>query len=140
MAVEQTFAMIKPDTVARGETGRIIACIEAAGFTLRRMKIVHLSAPEAQRFYQVHEGKPFLEGLVAYISSGPVCAMVLEREDAIAKLRELVGATDPAKAAEGTIRKDFGLDVRSNAIHASDGPGTARDEIAFFGMTLSREA
>jgi len=137
--LQQTLLMIKPDAVSRGMAGRILARLEAEGFSIRRLKLVHLQREEARRFYAVHEGKPFLEGLVEYISSGPLCAVVLEREDAIVRLRALVGATDPAAAAEGTIRKEFGIDRTHNAVHASDAPETAAVEIAFFGLTLSRE-
>lgn len=138
--MQQTFTMVKPDAVARGEAGRILAMIEADGFRILRLKMVQLSPAEARQFYHVHAGKPFLENLVAFMSSGPVCAAVLEREDAIAALRTLVGATDPAEAAEGTIRKAFGVDKGHNAVHASDAPETAREEIAFFGLTLDRDA
>ena len=138
--MEQTYTMVKPDAVERGETGQILARYEAAGFVVRRMKTVKLSAAEAREFYSVHEGKPFLESLVEYMTSGPVCAMVLEREDAIQELRRLVGNTDPAKADAGTIRKDFGIDLGHNAVHASDAPETAAEEIAFFGLTLDRDA
>ncbi len=138
--MERTFSMIKPDAVARGQTGAILARIEAAGFGLRALKMVQLSPDEARGFYHVHAGKPFLENLVAFMSSGPVVAMVLEREDAIRELRRVVGATDPAEAAPGTIRRDFGVDKSRNAVHASDGPQTAAEEIAFFGLTLAREA
>ncbi len=138
--LQQTFTMVKPDAVERGETGQILAMMEAGGFRILRMKMVRLSPEEARRFYHVHEGKPFLENLVEYMSSGPICAIVLEREEAIAKLRELVGATDPAEAAEGTIRQRFGVDKGHNAVHASDATETAEEEIAFFGLTLDRDA
>ncbi len=138
--MERTFTMVKPDAVARGETGRILARMEAAGFQVRAMKMVRLSPAEARGFYRVHAGKPFLEDLVAYMSSGPVVAIVLERENAIQELRRVIGATDPAQAAEGTIRREFGVDKSHNAVHASDGPQTAAEEIAFFGLTLAREA
>jgi nucleoside-diphosphate kinase len=138
--MERTFTMVKPDAVARGQTGRILARMEAAGFRVRAMKLVQLSPAEARGFYRVHEGKPFLEDLVAYMSSGPVVAMVLEREDAIQELRRVIGATDPAQAAEGTIRREFGVDKSHNAVHASDGPRTAAEEIAYFGLTLARES
>ncbi|MFH1144474.1 MAG: nucleoside-diphosphate kinase [Candidatus Eisenbacteria bacterium] len=136
---EQTLLMVKPDAVERGLAGRILARIEAEGFALQRLKLVRLSPAAARRFYAVHEGRPFLDALVDYMSSGPVCVVVLEREDAIARLRALVGATDPTEAAPGTIRREFGIDKRHNAVHASDGPQTAAAEIAFFGLTLDRE-
>jgi len=132
--------MVKPDAVGRGLTGRILARVEAEGFAIRRLKLVRLSPDEARIFYAVHAGKPFLERLVEYISSGPLCAVLLEREDAIARLRAIAGATDPAEAAEGTIRREFGVDKTHNAVHASDGPGTAAAEKAFFGLTLARDA
>ena len=138
--MEQTLLMIKPEAVERKLIGRILARLEETGFLIRRLKMVGLSPPEAQAFYRVHEGKPFLDKLVAYMSSGPICAVVLEREDAVAELRRGVGATDPAEAAAGTLRKDFGLDKGHNAVHASDALETAREEIAFFGLTLAREA
>jgi len=138
--MERTFTMVKPDAVARGETGRILGRMEAAGFRVRAMKMVQLSPPEARAFYRVHAGKPFLEDLVLYMSSGPVVAMVLERENAIQALRRVIGATDPAQAEEGTLRREFGVDKSHNAVHASDGPQTAAEEIAFFGLTLAREA
>jgi nucleoside-diphosphate kinase len=137
--MEQTLLMIKPDAVERGLTGAILGRVEAAGLRLRRLKLVALGPDEARLFYRVHAGKPFLEGLVEYMSSGPVAAAVLEGEGAVGRLRELVGATDPALAAAGTIRRDFGIDVRHNAVHASDGPQTAAEEIAFFALTLRRD-
>jgi len=137
--MELTYTMVKPDAVERGETGRILARYEAAGFKIRRMKMVQLSPDEARRFYHVHEGKPFLDSLCEYMSSGPICAVVLERENAIAELRKLVGATDPAEAEPGTIRKEFAIDKAHNAVHASDAPETAAEEIAFFGLGLSRD-
>lgn len=137
--VQQTFTMVKPDAVERGESGQILARMEAAGFRILRLKMVHLRPEEARQFYAVHEGKPFLEDLVEYMSGGPICAVVLEREDAIAELRKLVGATDPAEATEGTIRADFGIDKGHNAVHASDAPETAAEEIGFFGLDLKRE-
>jgi nucleoside-diphosphate kinase len=138
--VERTLMMVKPDAVERGLVGRILSRVEEAGLRLRRLKLVALAPDEARRFYRVHEGKPFLDGLVAYMSSGPVCAAVLEGEDAIRRLREIVGATDPAQAAPGTIRRDFGVDLRRNAVHASDGPATAIEETRFFGLTLRVDA
>jgi nucleoside-diphosphate kinase len=137
--MEATLLMIKPDAVARGLIGAILGRIETAGLKVRRLKLVALEPAEARRFYRVHEGKPFLDGLVDYMSSGPVAVVVLEGETAIGRLRGLVGATDPAAAAPGTIRRDFGIDVRRNAVHASDGPQTAAEEIAFFALTLRRD-
>ena len=136
---EQTLLLIKPDAVERSLIGRILGRIEEAGLRVCRLKLVALGAPEARHFYRVHQGKPFYEGLVGYISSGPLCAAVLEGEGAIRRLREVIGATDPAQAAPGTIRQEFGLDMRRNAVHASDGPQSAVEEIAFFGLTLRRD-
>ena len=136
---EQTMLMIKPDAVERNLCGAILARLGEAGFRLARLKMIHLQPAEARRFYAVHEGKPFLENLVAYMSSGPICAAVLEREDAIAELRRVVGATDPQEAEAGTIRRDFGVDKGRNSVHASDAAETAATEIAFFGLTLARE-
>ena len=137
--IERTLLMIKPDAVERGLIGEILGRVEAAGLRVARLKLVALEPAEARRFYRVHAGKPFLDGLVEYMSSGPVAAVVLEGEGAIARLRATVGATDPAAAAPGTIRREFGLDLRRNAVHASDGPQTAAEEIAFFGLTLRRD-
>jgi nucleoside-diphosphate kinase len=128
--------MIKPDAVGRNLAGRILARVEEAGLRPVRLRMVQLGPEEARAFYRVHEGKPFLEPLVAYMSSGPIVALVLEGDNAILRLREVVGSTDPAKAAPGTIRRDFGVDIQSNAVHASDSPGSAEEEIRFFGMTL----
>lgn len=138
--MEETLLMIKPDATGRGLGGRILAQIEAAGLTVRRLKLVRLIPDEAREFYRVHAGKPFVEGLIDYISSGPVWAAVLEGEQAIPRLREMVGATDPAQAREGTVRQQHGLDLRRNAVHASDGPTSAETEIAFFGLTPDRDA
>jgi len=135
---ERTLLLIKPDAVGRRLTGKILARVEAEGFTIVRLKLMRLTPQEARRFYAVHEGKPFLEKLVAYVSSGPLCAVVLEGEGAIGRLRALAGATDPAQAAAGSLRREFGLDTTRNAVHASDGPATAAEEIAFFGLTLAR--
>jgi nucleoside-diphosphate kinase len=136
---QQTLLIIKPDAIGRNLGGRILARIEEAGLRIVRLKMVRLSAAEARRFYHVHEGKPFLDGLVAYMSSGPAWAAVLEADEAIPRLRALAGATDPAEAPPGTIRRDFGEDKRRNSVHASDAPATAAEEMAFFGLTLARE-
>jgi len=135
--VQQTLMMIKPDAVRRNLIGQILARIEGAGLTVRRMRIVHLTPAEARAFYRVHEGKPFLDNLVAFMASGPIVVAVLEAEDAIARLAEIVGPTDPAKAPPGTIRRDFGLDLEKNSIHRSDAVETAASEIEFFGLSLS---
>jgi nucleoside-diphosphate kinase len=138
--MQQTLLMIKPDATERGLGGRILAQIESAGLTVRRLKLVRLSPDEARELYRVHTGKPFLDGLVDYISSGPVWVVVLAGEKAITRLRQLVGATDPSQADDGTVRRQFGLDVRRNAVHASDSPASAATEIAFFGLTVARDA
>jgi nucleoside-diphosphate kinase len=138
--MEETLLMIKPDAVGRNLTGRILARVEASGLALRRLKLVHLSADEARAFYRVHAGKPFLDDLAAFIAGGPVCAAVFGANDAVARLRRLVGATDPLQAAPNTLRRDFGTDVRRNAVHASDSRESAAGEVAFFGLGLARDA
>lgn len=130
--VERTFAMIKPDAVAAGNTGKIIDLIEAKGFTIVGMEKTHLSKDKAARFYAVHSERPFYGDLVDFISSGPVVLLALEKENAIADWRELMGATDPLKAAMNTIRKLFGKHVGENATHGSDAPETAQQELALF--------
>jgi len=136
--MEQTFAIIKPDAVGRGLTGQILDRVVKAGFTVRAMRLVHLSKKEAEGFYAVHRGKPFFNGLTDFMSSGPVMVMVLEAPDAIRKWRDVMGATDPAKAAAGTLRKEFGTSIGENATHGSDAPETAAYEIGYFfrGMEL----
>jgi nucleoside-diphosphate kinase len=131
-ALERTLFMIKPDAVGRGLVGAILARVEDEGFKIVAMRMVHLDAATARGFYHVHEGKPFLDSLVSFMSSGPVVATALEREGAIAKLREIVGATDPSKAEPGTIRRDYALDVEKNSVHASDAADTAKWELGFF--------
>ncbi len=130
--IDRTLFIIKPDAVSRGLIGAILARVEDDGFKIVSMRMVHLDAATARSFYHVHEGKEFLDSLVSFMSSGPVVAAVLEREGAIARLREIVGATDPAKAEPGTIRRDFALDKEKNSVHASDAAETAKWEIAFF--------
>ncbi len=139
MAVERTLAIVKPDATARGIAGKILARIEEEGFTVRAMKMVRLTKREAEGFYAVHRERPFFGSLTEFMSSGPVVVMCLEREGAIAKWREVMGATNPAEAAEGTIRKLYGVDVEKNSVHGSDAPETAATEIAFFftGMELA---
>ena len=129
---ERTFSIIKPDAVAAGHAGAILSRIEKAGFRLVALQMRRLSVGEAEGFYHVHRERPFFGGLCAYMSSGPCIPMVLERENAIAGLRELMGATDPANAAPGTIRKDFATSIEANAIHGSDAPETAAFEIGYF--------
>ncbi len=134
--MQQTLMMIKPDAVERHLIGKILKRVEAAGLTIARLRMVRLRPEEARAFYKVHEGKPFLESLVSFMSSGPIVVLVVEGENAIARLREVIGATDPAKAAPGTIRRDFALDIEKNSVHASDGVDTAREEIAFHDLRL----
>ena len=129
---QRTLFIIKPDAVSRGLTGAILGRVEADGFRLLGLSMVRLSPEKARRFYYVHEGKPFLDSLVDFMSSGPVVACALERDDAVRRLREIVGATDPRQAAPGTIRKDFALDKEKNSVHASDAAETARWELGFF--------
>lgn len=130
MARERTFLMIKPEGVERGLVGEIISRFERQGFKIVALKLTRLSRELAERLYAEHRGKDFFEPLVSYITSGPVVPFVIEGEDAIRVAREMVGATDPKKAAPGTIRADFGIDVQRNVIHAADSPETARREIA----------
>ena len=130
--IERTLSIIKPDAVKAGKAGRIVSRLETSGFRIVALQLRNLSRAEAEGFYHVHKERPFFNSLCAFMSSGPCIPMVLEREAAIAKLREIMGATDPAKAADGTIRKDFAASIESNAIHGSDAPETARFEIGYF--------
>jgi nucleoside-diphosphate kinase len=130
--MERTFAIVKPDAVASGYTGQILSMIEQAGFRVRGLKMLRLSKQQAEAFYEVHKERPFYGGLVQFMTEGPVVVMVLERENAIKQWRELMGATNPEKAAEGTIRKKFATSVERNATHGSDAPETAGVEIPFF--------
>ena len=132
MAVERTLSIIKPDAVGRNLVGEILRKLEGAGLRIAAGKLIRLTPEQAQAFYAVHKERPFFQGLCAYMSSGPIFVSVLEGENAIAKNREVMGATDPAKAAAGTIRKEFGKDIEANAVHGSDGPETAASEIAFY--------
>ena len=129
---ERTLAIIKPDAVERRLTGKIIQRIEDEGFQIRAMRLVRLSKPDAEGFYAVHRERPFFASLTAFMSSGPAVVMVLEAPDAIKKWRTLMGATDPAKAEAGTIRKDFGASIDRNAAHGSDAPDTAAFELSYF--------
>jgi len=129
---ERTFSIIKPDAVGAGQSGAILSRLEKAGFKVLAARMRRLTRAEAEGFYHVHKERPFFASLCAFMSSGPCITLVLEREDAIAGLREIMGATDPAKAAPGTIRKDFASSIEANAIHGSDGPDTARFEIGYF--------
>ncbi|WP_457570991.1 nucleoside-diphosphate kinase [Desulfovulcanus sp.] len=130
--VERTLSIIKPDAVQRNLQGAILKMIQEAGLKIVAMKMIRLSKKEAEGFYAVHKDKPFFDSLTEYMSSGPVVVSVLEGEDAINKYRQLMGATNPANAEEGTIRKKFALDIEQNSVHGSDAPETAATEIAYF--------
>lgn len=130
--IERTLAIIKPDAVAAHQIGEIIRRIEAEGFTIRAMKMIHMTKAQAEGFYHVHREKPFFESLTTFMSSGPCVVLLLERESAISHWREVMGATDPAKAAEGTIRRALGTSIERNATHGSDAPETAAYEIGYF--------
>jgi nucleoside-diphosphate kinase len=132
MAVERTLSIVKPDAVAKNLIGQIYARFEAAGLKVVAARMMWLSQMEAEGFYAVHRERPFFRDLVKFMTSGPVLVQVLEGESAIAKNRDLMGATDPKKAAKGTIRADFATSIDANAEHGSDAPDTARTEIAFF--------
>lgn len=135
MALERTFAMIKPDGVETGHVGDILNIIGDNGFRVAGMKRIRLSRLEAEAFYAVHRERPFFPGLINFMTEGPVVVLVLEREDAIARWREVMGATNPAHAAEGTIRKRFAENIERNCVHGSDAPETAAQEIPFFFST-----
>jgi nucleoside-diphosphate kinase len=130
--LERTLAIIKPDSVARGIAGEILSTIEQAGFRMLGVRMLRLDRRQAEGFYAVHRGKPFFADLVEFMSEGPIVVLALEREDAIRKWREAMGATNPASAAEGTIRKRFGTSMQSNCVHGSDAPDTARFELGYF--------
>ena len=132
MAIERTLSIIKPDAVAKNVIGKILDRFESAGLKIVAAKMQRLSAEEAEGFYAVHRERPFFRDLVTFMTSGPVMIQVLEGENAIAKNRDLMGATDPKKADKGTIRADFATSIDANAVHGSDGPDTARTEIAYF--------
>ena len=132
MAIEQTISIIKPDAVAKNVIGEIYNRFEKAGLQIVAARMEHLSAEKAGEFYAIHKDRPFYNDLVAFMTSGPVMVQVLEGEDAIAKNREVMGATNPAEAAPGTIRADFAKTLDENAVHGSDGPDTAKAEIEFF--------
>lgn len=127
-----TLAIIKPDAVQAGHVGKILADLEREGFTLRAARLVRLSPAQAEAFYAVHRERPFFRPLVSFMTSGPALALALERDDAVQHLREVIGATDPAEARSGTVRKLYAQSKERNAIHASDGPETAAREVAFF--------
>jgi nucleoside-diphosphate kinase len=130
--MSSTLAILKPDTVAAGNAGKVLAHLESEGFTLRGLKVVHLTEAQARAFYAVHAERPFYGSLVAFMTEGPVVAVALEREDAVPRLREVMGATDVAKAEAGTIRKLYGTSIERNAIHGSDSLENAALELAFF--------
>jgi len=142
MTVERTLTIIKPDAVARGAVGQIISRFERAGLKVLAAKLVHLTSAQSGGFYAVHKERPFYASLCAFMTQGPCMPIVLEGDNAIARVRELMGATDPAKAAPGTIRKDFASSIEANCIHGSDAPETARFEIGYFfpGVSLVARA
>ena len=133
--MERTLLIVKPDGTERCLSGKILARVEQSGFKLRGLKLMRISGERAREFYAVHEGKPFLDELVEFMSSGPVLALALEKENAIADMRKFVGATDPADAESGTIRADWGLDKGKNTVHASDSVESGQNEVAFFFTT-----
>jgi nucleoside-diphosphate kinase len=132
MALQRTLCIIKPDAMEAGKAGAIIAHLQEAGFTIRGMRQLHLSRAQAEGFYEVHKERGFFDELCAFMSRGPIVVMALESEDAITKYREVIGATDPKKAAPGTVRALYGKDVGENAVHGSDAPETAAREIGYF--------
>lgn len=127
-----TLAIIKPDAVAAGSAGKILAHLEAQGFRVRALRMAHLTTPQAESFYAVHQERPFFRSLVSFMTSGPCIPMALERDDAVATLRQVIGSTDPAEAGPGTIRKLYAQSKEKNAIHASDSPENAAREVAFY--------
>jgi nucleoside-diphosphate kinase len=135
MALERTFSIVKPDGVARNLIGEVLSRFEKAGLKVIAARMVHLSQRDAEGFYAVHAARPFFKDLVKYMTSGPVLVQVLEGENAIAKNREIMGATDPKKAAPGTIRADLAESIEANTVHGSDAPETAANEIAYFFRT-----
>jgi nucleoside-diphosphate kinase len=135
MSVERTFSIIKPDAVAAGQSGEILAMIQKAGFKVLALRMTRLTDVQAQAFYGVHKERPFFGGLVKFMTEGPIVVMALERENAIKGLRDVMGATNPANAAEGTVRKRFATDIERNCIHGSDAPETAAVELGFFFST-----
>lgn len=132
MAIERTLCIVKPDAVEKNNIGNILAMIEGAGFKLRGVRLVHLSRPQAEGFYAVHRERPFFGELVEFMTRGPVVVACLEGENAVAKYRELMGATNPANAADGTIRKKYADSIGENAVHGSDSLENAKNEIAYF--------
>ena len=135
MSVERTFSIIKPDAVAAGNAGEILAMLQKAGFKVLGMRMTRMSEAQAKAFYAVHKERPFYSGLVKFMTEGPIVVLALERDNAVKQLREVMGATNPANAAEGTIRKRFATDIERNAVHGSDAPQTAAAELQFFFTT-----
>jgi nucleoside-diphosphate kinase len=135
MPLERTFSIIKPDAVAAGQAGEILAMIQAAGFKVLALRMTRLTDAQAGAFYAVHRERPFYGGLVKFMTEGPIVVMALERQDAVKSLREVMGATNPANAAEGTVRKRFAANIERNCIHGSDAPETAEVELRFFFST-----
>jgi nucleoside-diphosphate kinase len=129
---ERTFSIIKPDAVAAGNTGNILARLQQEGFRIVALKMVHLTLPQAEGFYAVHKERPFFASLTKFMTEGPIVPMILERDNAILQLRDTMGATNPANAAAGTIRKLYAESIERNCIHGSDGPDTARFEMSYF--------
>ena len=132
MALERTFSIVKPDATARNITGKVVAKLEEGGLRVVAQKRIHMSREQAEGFYAVHKERPFFDDLVAFMTSGPVVVQVLEGENAIARNREIMGATNPEEAAAGTIRKEFAENIERNSVHGSDAPETAAQEIKFF--------
>ncbi len=130
--IERTFSIIKPDAIGKGATGDILKTLEGKGFRIIGMRMLEITKHQAEGFYAVHAGKPFFDSLTIFMSSGPIVVLALEKENAIADLREAMGATNPANAAEGTIRKKWASSIEANAIHGSDGEDTARFELSYF--------
>ena len=130
--MERTLAIIKPDAVGRNLAGSIIARLQSEGFVVLGLKMIRLGQDDAKRFYAVHRERPFFDSLTAYMASGPIMPLLLQRDDAITTLRDVMGATNPAQAAPGTLRQEFGVDVEKNSIHGSDSPASAAQEIPFF--------
>jgi nucleoside-diphosphate kinase len=130
--IERTLSIIKPDGTRRNLMGKIVDRLESGGLAVRAMRMQKLTRAEAEGFYAIHKDRPFFKSLVEFMTSGPVVLMVLEGENAISRNREIMGATDPKKAAPGTIRRDFSASIEENTVHGSDAPGTARTEVAFF--------
>ena len=135
MSVERTFSIIKPDAVAKNQSGDILAMIQQAGFKVLALRMTRLTQAQAEGFYAVHKERPFFGGLVKFMTEGPIVVMALERENAVKGLREVMGATNPANAAEGTVRKRFAENIERNCIHGSDAPETAQEELGFFFTT-----